>query len=80
MGDDDHKTKLVVPAPTPTSKMDLRSFLALAPYYRRFIKSSAKVAALLHVEISVTTELSLSTEMKILFETLKKTRANLVSA
>ena len=43
---DPDKVKAIVDWPTPlTSVRDVRSFLGLAGYYRRFVKGFSKIAA-----------------------------------
>ncbi|KAL5960438.1 Retrovirus-related Pol polyprotein from transposon, partial [Taenia solium] len=44
---EDH-TNQVRTWPTPTNQMEIRSFLGLANYYRRFVKGFAKIAGPLH--------------------------------
>ena len=41
---DPEKIKSIINWPTPRSVMDIRSFMGLAGYYRRFIKGFSKVA------------------------------------
>ncbi len=42
---DDHKVKAILDWEPPKSVLALKSFLGLAPYYRKFIKNFAKMAA-----------------------------------
>lgn len=45
---DEAKTKAVDDWKRPTNKSELRSFLELVSYYRKFIKDFAKIAKCLH--------------------------------
>jgi hypothetical protein len=44
---DDKKIEAVVEFPTPRSPKDVKSFLRLAGYYRKFIADSSAIATLL---------------------------------
>lgn len=45
---DPEKTEAIKSWPTPTTEKELRSFLGLAGYYRRFVKDFSKIARPLH--------------------------------
>ena len=45
---DDNKIKCIVEWPTPVNLDELRRFLGIASYYRKFIKGLAHIAAPLH--------------------------------
>lgn len=51
---DAEKTRAVSEWPTPTTESDLRSFLGLANYYRRFVHGFSKIAAPLNALLSGT--------------------------
>ena len=48
---DDNKIKCIVEWPTPVNLDELRRFLGIASYYRKFIKGLAHIAAPLHALI-----------------------------
>lgn len=74
---DPEKTERVASWPVPTNPADLRSFLGLASYYRRFIKDFAKIASPLHRLTEKKTEYRWSEEADDAFRELKR---RLVSA
>ena len=49
---DPSKTEVIWRWPRPTSERELRSFLGLAGYYRRFVKGFSKIATPLHALLS----------------------------
>ena len=69
---DDDKVVAIKDTPTPTTKTELRSFLGLAGYYRRFIRNFAEISAALHRETSGTGKLIWTNDMAFAFESLKK--------
>ena len=69
---DPDKTKAVANFPTPQSKKDLRSFLGLCSYYRRFIRSFSKIAAPLTRLTKKDVDFSWGSEEEAAFQDLKK--------
>ena len=69
---DDEKIQVIKNTPIPVTRTDLRSFLGLAGYYRRFICDFAKTSAVLHSETSGNTKLTWNAEMTDAFNTLKE--------
>ena len=68
---DEDKILAIKATPTPTTKTELRSFLGLAGYYRRFIKNFAETSAALHRGTSGVGKLVWTEEMSTAFEILK---------
>lgn len=71
------KTEAIRNAARPTNVSELRSFLGLMSYYRKFIKDFAKIAKCLHVLTSKETKWNWNDECDHAFHTLKE---KLVSA
>ena len=69
---DNEKVTVIKGSPTTTTKTELRSFLGLAGYYRRFIRNFAETSAALHQATSGTGKLVWTEEMTFAFESLKK--------
>jgi len=68
---DPEKTKAVAEWPEPTSVKEVRSFLGLAGYYRRFVKNFAKIAAPLHALTKKNQSFVWTEETQTAFETLR---------
>ena len=69
---DPKKIEAVKTFPVPSDLKELRSFLGLASYYRRFIEGFSKVANPLFVLTRKDTPLRWSSSCQQAFETLKK--------
>lgn len=69
---DPKKIEKIQAIETPSSATELRSFLGLAGYYRRFIKGFADISATLHAGTSVKRKFEWSKEMEDAFQNLKK--------
>jgi hypothetical protein len=65
------KIEAVQEWPVPRNAKDVRSFLGLAGYYRRFIKNYAKIARPLHKLTSTQVKFSWDEECQNAFDTLK---------
>uniref|UniRef100_A0A5S6Q9K0 RNA-directed DNA polymerase n=1 Tax=Trichuris muris TaxID=70415 RepID=A0A5S6Q9K0_TRIMR len=74
---DSAKTEAVNNWPKPTSPKELRQFLGLASYYRRFVPSFATIAAPLHKLLTKSSQWSWTSECEASFSSLK---AHLTSA
>lgn len=69
---DPSKIAVIRDTPTPKSQTELRSFLGIARYYRRFIPSFADISAPLHCATSVKTQFSWRPDMEKTFNRLKE--------
>ncbi|GBM77385.1 Retrovirus-related Pol polyprotein from transposon 412 [Araneus ventricosus] len=69
---DPQKTAAVTKFPVPENVSDVRSFLGLCSYYRRFIKNFADIAKPLHELLKKNAKFSWGTPQKESFLTLKK--------
>ena len=69
---DPDKIKSVKEWPTPTSQTEVRSFLGLASYYRKFIQSFADIARPLHRLTEKHAEFKWTAECDDAFQELKK--------
>ena len=67
------KTETVRNWPTPKSVRELRSFLGLCSYYRRFVKGFADIAKPLHKLTELEREFLWTSECQSAFEVLKET-------
>ena len=66
------KIEAVITWPTPTNKRDLRRFLGLCSYYRKFIESFADVAGPLYAIIEKETVFAWTDQCKEAFDELKR--------
>ena len=71
MSVDTDKIDAISAAPTPQNATELRSFLGLAGYYRRFIKGFAEIFAVLHEATSTKRVFTWTDGMRVVFDTLK---------
>jgi transposase InsO family protein len=71
IGTDPAKTQAVSDWPIPQCVKDIRSFLGLASYYRRFIQNFARIAAPLHAITRKNQRFEWSPEARVAFDTLK---------
>jgi len=69
---DPEKTKLVSEWPVPTSIKEVRSFLGLAGYYRKFVKGYAKIATPLYDLMKKDAVFIWTSEAQTAFEMLKE--------
>ncbi|CAG2197363.1 unnamed protein product [Mytilus edulis] len=69
---DTSKTKAVETFPIPNNQHDVRSFLGLCNYYRKFVKSYAKIASPLNRLLTKDTPFKWTTDCQNAFETLKE--------
>jgi len=69
---DPKKTKAIDDWPIPQTVTDLRSFLGLANYYRKFVKDFAKITTPLTKLLHKDTDFEWTSEQTQAFQTLKK--------
>ena len=69
---DKDKIARIQNAPAPTSKTELRSFIGMCSYYRRFIKGFAGIAAPLHAVTTPKGQYQWTDEMQKAFEDLRQ--------
>lgn len=68
---DPQKTDAVQTFPVPKSKTDVKSFLGLCNYYRRFVKNFANIAAPLNALLGKDCKFQWSQECEVAFQMLK---------
>ncbi|CAC5360188.1 Transposon Tf2-12 polyprotein,Transposon Tf2-11 polyprotein,Transposon Tf2-1 polyprotein,Transposon Tf2-7 polyprotein [Mytilus coruscus] len=68
---DTSKTKAVETFPIPNNQHDVRSFLGLCNYYRKFVKGYAKIASPLNRLLTKDTPFKWTTDCQNAFDTLK---------
>ena len=71
IGTDPEKIQAVVEWPRPTSAAEVRSFVGLASYYRRFVRNFAKIASPLHALAKSDSKFIWSDEAQESFDALK---------
>jgi len=71
IGTDSEKTRAVMEWPTPTNVGEVRSFIGLASYYRRYVRNFAKIAAPLHALMKRNQRFSWTEDAQKSFEELK---------
>ncbi|EYC13483.1 hypothetical protein Y032_0043g738 [Ancylostoma ceylanicum] len=69
---DPSKVEAIVNYPLPQSRSELRTFLGMYSYYRKFVLGFAKVAAPLHELTSEKTKFEWTTERRACFDQLKR--------
>ena len=69
---DERKVQAVIDWPTPTKVTELRSFLGLANYYRRFIKGYSKIVSPLTDLLNKDQAWDWDIECRMAFESLKQ--------
>ena len=69
---DSSKIEAVASFPTPKCQKDVRSFLGLCNYYRKFVKGFANIASPLNTLLKKNAKFIWSNECQIAFETLKQ--------
>ena len=69
---DTSKTECVASFPIPKNRTDVRSFLGLATYYKRFVKGFSHIAAPLYKLLGESTKFEFTEECKTAFEKLKQ--------
>ena len=72
MAADPKKTQVIKEWPTPKDAKDLRQFLGLASYYRRYIRNFANIAAPLHQLTQKSIQFLWNQECEQAFSTLKQ--------
>lgn len=69
---DSDKTAAVSEFPTPRTQKQVRSFLGMANYYRRFVQDFAKITTTLNALLSKDKIFEWSEQCQVAFETLKE--------
>ncbi|KAI8484061.1 hypothetical protein Bbelb_381790 [Branchiostoma belcheri] len=73
---DSDKTAALRDWPVPTTAKQVRQFLGIASYYRRFVESFGKIAGPLHELTRKDSPFRWTPECQIAFDTLRKANAN----
>lgn len=69
---DQDKIKAILNGPEPKTVTELRSFLSIAGYYTRFIRSFSGIAGVLHAATSKNRKFSFTDDMRLAFPDLKE--------